>query len=345
MDRRNFIKGTAALGGTLGSVFGSGSGAGLGARLVGGLAPGALWLEAVSEAAAGPLEYNLKADLIAPGTYVVIGPTEYFSHENGGNIVNTAFVDTDDGVVVIDTGPSLRYGNELRRLIKKTINKDIVRVYITHHHPDHFLGNQAFDQDHIASLPKVISNIKAEGEAFVENMYRLEGDWMRGTQVVLPKVALKSSEIIGGHAFEVLPLGGHTSADMAILDAKTGVLFAGDLAFLDRAPTTPHADLARWHKSLGALEKIKHDVLVPGHGPAEGGGRAIAQTRDYLKWLETMMRSSIDQGLNMTDIMATPIPERFSSISVLPGEMQRSVAHLYRAMEEDLLPLVSKGGG
>jgi len=331
MDRRKFLRGSAALG--------------VGAGIVGGGVSGLLWPQAMEAAFAQPLEYNLKASLIAPGTYVVIGATEYFSHENGGNIVNTAFVDTPDGVVVIDSGPSLRYGNELRRLIKTTLKKDIVRVYVTHHHPDHFLGNQAFDQSIIASLPKIIENIKAEGEAFVENMYRLEGDWMRGTQVVLPGLALKSSEIIGGHAFEVLPLGGHTSADLAILDAKTGVLFTGDLAFLDRAPTTPHADLARWHKSLNDLGKIKHNVLVPGHGQAEGGGRAIAQTRDYLKWLETMMRSSVERGLDMTDVMETPIPERFSSLTVLPGEMHRSVAHLYRAMEEDLLPLVTKGGG
>ena len=333
MDRRKFIKSTAAFGGILGS------------GLVGGLVGGASWMHSAAQAVAGPLEYGLKASLIAQGTYVVIGRSEYFSHENGGNIVNTAFVDTADGVVVIDSGPSLRYGNELRRLIKKTIKKDIVRVYITHHHPDHFLGNQAFDTKTIATLPKIIDNIKTQGEAFVENMYRMEGDWMRGTQVVVPGMALKSSEIIGGHAFEVLPLGGHTSADLAILDAKTGVLFAGDLAFLDRAPTTPHADLGRWHKSLNDLDKIKHDVLVPGHGAAEGGGRAIAQTRDYLTWLETTFRSSIERGLNMTDVMETAIPERFSSVAVLPGEMQRSVAHLYRKMEESILPLVTKGGG
>jgi len=335
MDRRKFLRGTAALG--LGRGLVSGCSA--------GMAGGMFLSGAIDQAFAAPLQYNLKASLIAPGTYVVVGPTEYFSHENGGNIVNTAFVDTADGVVVIDTGPSLRYGNELRRLIKATLKKDIVRVYITHHHPDHFLGNQAFEASKIASLPKVIENIKSQGEAFVENMYRLEGDWMRGTQVVLPEVSLKSSEIIGGHPFEVLPLGGHTSADLAILDTKTGVLFTGDLAFLDRAPTTPHADLNVWHKSLNDLEKIKHEVLVPGHGQAEGGGRAIAQTRDYLKWLETMMRSSIDKGLDMTDIMATPIPKRFSNVTVLPGEMHRSVAHLYRKMEEDLLPLITKGGG
>jgi len=329
MHRRNFLHVTAALG----ARFAATSSA-LGA-----------WLTGADTAAAGLLKYNLKADLIAAGTYVVIGKSEYFSHENGGNIVNTAFIDTDDGVVVIDSGPSLRYGNELRRLIKKTINKDIVRVYITHHHPDHFLGNQAFDAKSIATLPKIIENIKSEGEAFVENMYRLEGDWMRGTKVVLPGLALKSSEIIGGHAFEILPMGGHTSADLAIFDARTGVLFAGDLAFLDRAPTTPHAELARWQKSLNELDKIKHNVLVPGHGPAEGGGRAIAQTRDYLQWLENTLRTSINNGLDMTEVMETKIPDRFASISVLPDELKRSVAHLYRKMEENLLPVVAKGGG
>jgi len=59
------------------------------------------------------LAYDLSATEIASGTWAVHGSTEYFTLENGGNILNVAFVEVPDGVVVIDTGPSKRYGEAL----------------------------------------------------------------------------------------------------------------------------------------------------------------------------------------------------------------------------------------
>lgn len=304
----------------------------------------ALFLPAL-KAAAAPLSYALKATPIADKTYVVYGKREYFTPENGGNIVNVAFIDTADGVVLIDTGSTRRYGLALRDLIRRTTGKDVVRVYITHHHPDHFLGNQAFASDHIASLPAVIANINKDGDGFAENLYRLIGDWMRGTQVVAPQIALKTeSEMIGGHEFAFHALAGHTSADLAIIDKKSGTLFAGDLVFLDRAATTPHANLKTWHKSLQALRKLSFARIVPGHGPVEAGKRAIKQTSDYLTWLEATLAKAVDDGLDMTEVMVLPLPERFASLAVVRNEFQRSIAHLYPDLENKKLPLVGQGG-
>ena len=291
---------------------------------------------------AAPLAYNLEAVEIAADTYAVYGAREYFSLANGGNIVNIAFVVTDDGVVVIDTGPSWLYGQALKALIGKTTKQPITRIYITHHHPDHMFGNQAFDASLIASLPGVIANIKQDGEMFAENMYRLIGDWMRGTELIVPGKALEqSSEHFGSHEFELIRSAGHTSSDLVVLDKSTGVLFAGDIAFLDRAPTTPHADIALWQKSLNELEDSAFSILMPGHGPAEKGKRAIEQTRDYLAWLEGMLRAAVRDGQSMTDAMQTPIPERLQPVALARDEMQRSVAHLFAKYEEPFLPVVS----
>lgn len=295
-----------------------------------------------ASAFAVPLDYDLEATQIAPDTYAVYGAQEQFSFANGGNIVNTAFVVTEDGVVVIDTGPSLRYGEALKALIKKVAERDVVRAYITHHHPDHMLGNQAFEPSILASTETVIANIRSEGEMFAENMYRLVGDWMRGTELRAPGTALSGShEKFGSHDFELIPLAGHTSSDLVILDKSTGVLFAGDIAFLDRAATTPHADLEVWQKSLDQLDKSSFKVLLPGHGPAEESHRAIEQTRAYLTWLDRTLKTSIRNGDDMTNAMAAPIPQEFRSIALVRDELGRSTSHLYPKYEEQMLPLVS----
>jgi len=288
------------------------------------------------------LDFDLSAVEIASKTWAVLGRNEYFTMENGGNIVNVAFIEVPDGVVVIDSGPSKRFGEALRRLIEKTLpGKPILRVYNTHHHPDHFLGNQSFDASIIAAPQKVIDNIALEGNGFADNMYRLLGDWMRGTLPVAPTLALDANtEDVGGRKFSLFYLSGHTSSDLVIRDDETGVLFCGDLAFLYRAPTTPHADIATWRQTLVTLGNIDKSLLLPGHGPSDSKEQAISQTADYIDWLHGGISDAVSQGLTMNEAMLLPIPARFEGLGVVRTEYERSVVHLYPALEDELFPLI-----
>ena len=288
------------------------------------------------------LDFDLSAVEIAPKTWAVLGRNEYFDMDNGGNIVNVAFVDVPDGVVVIDTGPSKRFGDALTALIERTLpGRPILRVYNTHHHPDHFLGNQAFDASVIAAPQKVIDNIASEGNGFTDNLYRLLGDWMRGTLPVAPTNALNSeTEEIGGRRFSLFYLSGHTSSDLVIRDDETGVVFSGDLAFLYRAPTTPHADIAMWRESLNVLQGIDQSLLLPGHGPSDSKGEAVLQTRDYIDWLHGNLSEAVSQGLTMNEAMQMPIPTRFEGLGVVRTEYERSVVHLYPGLEDEIFPII-----
>ncbi len=288
--------------------------------------------------AAADMDYGLAPEQIAPDTWVLTGRSEDFSTRNGGNIVNTAFVVTEAGVVVIDSGPSRAYGEQLRRAIGRITPKPVVLVVDTHHHPDHFLGNQAFPPDTLAALPGTRHGIDTEGGALNENMYRLVGDWMAGTEVVTPARSLTAGPLeMGGHRFELLALDGHTAADLAILDRSTGVLFAGDLVFNDRAPTTPHANLPAWQNALGTLEKLPFKRLVPGHGPVARDAAPIRQTRAWLAWLDRRLRQAADEGLDMTEVLALPLPPEFRQLAVADAEFRRSVGQLYPAYEQQAL--------
>ena len=75
-------------------------------------------------------DYRLRPQQIAPEVYAVIGATEDFDTKNGGNIVNTAFIVGSDGVVVIDSGPSLRYGQQLRQAIAQVTDKPVALVVL-----------------------------------------------------------------------------------------------------------------------------------------------------------------------------------------------------------------------
>lgn len=290
---------------------------------------------------AAAADYALVPRQVAPDTWVVVGRTEDFSRDNGGDIVNTAFVATGDGVLVIDSGPTRRYGEALRAAIAQVTSEPVREVWNTHHHPDHVLGNQAFADLPIGALAPTRAGLAAEGEAFLGNVYRMTGDWARGTELVLPGRTLQPGErVIGRHRFRLLQLTGHTTGDLAVLDLGTGVLFAGDLVFNQRAPTTPHADPAAWLASLDQLAALPMTTLVPGHGEPTGGDalrRPIEQTRRWLTWLRDLLREAAAQGLDPADVAARPLPDEFAAMPLARQELIRSLAHLFRQAEMDAL--------
>lgn len=290
------------------------------------------------------LQYHLQPRQIAEGTWLVEGSTDNFAKDNGGNIINVAFVDTGDGILVIDTGPSRRYGEALRAVIQQTTGKPVKQVLLTHHHPDHVLGNQAFADVPIGALAGTGKLLKEQGNAMAENMYRLVGDWMRGTEVVLPTQTVEPGELqVGMHRFRLLGLRGHTGADLAILDETSGVLFAGDLVFYERALTTPNSPgLDVWLADLDTLQALPWKLIVPGHGPIATDARPFAQMRDYLGWLDSVMREGTREGADMNDLLRTPIPERFAGISLTRYELIRSVTHLYPRYEQQALPRIDR---
>ena len=229
-------------------------------------------------------EYGLRSLNVADGVYVFAGRTENFSRDNGGNIVNTGFIVGSSGIIVIDTGPSRLYGEQQRAAIERVSPLPIAQVYITHAHPDHFLGNQAYPANLIAALPLTNAAIRKNGEALSDNLYRLVGGWMSGTQIEVPAVdAAAGAVTIAGRRLRLIASGGHTDSDLMVFDEKSKTLFTGDLVFFQRALTTPNADVPRWLATLDEIDRIDFKTLVPGHGPVLHDRAGVAQTRDYLR--------------------------------------------------------------
>jgi uncharacterized sulfatase len=301
----------------------------------------ALALLAGTADAAG-FDYALSVRQIAPDVYIFVGHNEDFSMANGGNIVNTGFIVAPQGVIVIDSGPSRRYGEQMLAVMTKVSPGAPALVINTHHHPDHFLGNQAFADTPIAALATTRQGIGSEGNAFAENLYRLSGDWMKGTEVVAPTQTLTAGPLeVAGRRLRLLALAGHTDGDLAIYDETSGVLFTGDLVFNGRAPTTPHADIATWLLALEPLEAITRESrfrwLVPGHGDLAGDTAPIRQTRAWLTWLRQTLRDAAASGLDMNEALALPLPPEFANLPLSASEYRRSVSHLFPAAEQDAL--------
>ncbi|MBX3605747.1 MAG: quinoprotein relay system zinc metallohydrolase 1 [Piscinibacter sp.] len=284
------------------------------------------------------LDYQLRARLLAPGVWVVEGANADFAPANGCNIINTGFIATGAGVLVINTGPSRRYGEQLRALIARTTPEPVRQVIHLNLHPDYFLGNQAF-----ADVPRLATDVTRAGmareaKAYEDNLYRLCGDWMKGTEALLPTgTALLGPLRLGTRELELREYRGHTASDLVLLDKASGVVFAGGLVFAQRIPTTPHARLEAWLASLDAFEALPIRQLVPSHGPVRADAGAIGQTRRYLRWLDAQLRRSAEQGLDFNEALRAEVPAEFRSWAAFDTEYTRNLVHLYPRYEQAVL--------
>jgi quinoprotein relay system zinc metallohydrolase 1 len=225
-------------------------------------------------------------------------------------------------------------------------------------HPDYFLGNQAFADVQRLATPVTRAGMAREAKAYEDNLYRLCGDWMKGTQALLPDTDLAPGTLrLGWREIELREYQGHTDSDLVLVDRASGVVFAGGLVFVQRIPTTPHARLPQWRQSLQALQAVlpaqpaaaasAQDravaavpglrALVPSHGPVRADAEGIAMTQRYLGWLEGTLQRAAAQGLEMTELLHRPLPEEFQLWAARATEFTRNVVHLYPRYEQAAL--------
>ncbi|WP_353393628.1 quinoprotein relay system zinc metallohydrolase 1 [Hydrogenophaga sp. 5NK40-0174] len=289
------------------------------------------------------LDYGLKPRQIAQDTWVIEGAVEDFTPDNGCNIINTGFIATNEGVIVINTGPSRLYGEQQRKAIEKVSGgAPILHVLNLNLHPDYFFGNQAWKNREVEALPGTIAGQTAEGEAYADNLYRMCGDWMKGTESTPASHALQAGEVrLGGHDIKLVRLEGHTADDLVLLDETTGVLFAGGLVFMDRVPTTPHARFDAWQRSLATMgnwvDESRVKTVVPSHGPVHAGAKGIEQTSAWLSWITKTMRDSAASGFDLSELLHQPVPTRFESWAAQPAELHRSLTQWYPQFEKAAL--------
>lgn len=279
-------------------------------------------------------EYNLKPIKLTNNSYYFYGKEEYFSKENKGNISNCAFIITQNNVILIDSGTTVEFALQMKKEISKITKKPIKYIINTHHHPDHFLGNNAFNKSDIFATAYTSNEIKNNGDKYISNMENLIGKVSLSTKVLAPNKILKTKKLIlDNYELEILYLKGHTKSDIAIFDKKTKILYTSDLVFNKRALATPHANLKKWIISLKRLKKIEFKILVPGHGKISYNKKVINENIKYLQFLDTSLIKGIKEGLDPFEILSQEAPQNIKNYSMFEEEYERSIINLYKKYE------------
>jgi uncharacterized sulfatase len=285
--------------------------------------------------------YGLAPEEVAEGVYVFWGLQEDWGPKNGGNIVNTGFIVGEKEVLVVDTGPTRFYAEEMIAVIRAHTDLPIRTAVVTHHHPDHAFGIKQFKRINARVLmhPEARRWLVDDGETVRGFMEIVIGvNWMAGTEVdARPRLIKREKRFdLGGRVVRVALLpGGHTAGDLIVIDEATGTLFASDLVFNQRVPTVPHADIPVWLDHLDTLARMEWQRLVPGHGPLMHDAGAFEPMTEYLRYLLETAREEVAEGAMLAESLTAAPPERFAGLTSLGTEFPRSIQSLFRKLEAE----------
>jgi glyoxylase-like metal-dependent hydrolase (beta-lactamase superfamily II) len=189
---------------------------------------------------------------------------------------NCSWIDTGDGVLVVDTGATAADAKNLKAEIARATKNHPVRwIAMTHLHSDSNDGFTTF----LPTDATIFVNARAMGA--------LAGAIAQGKAPQVVGISDHIALVAGGRVFEIgAPAkNAHTAFDLYVFDVATRTVFTGDLVTPDRCPmlSDPDSDLKGWIAALDRLDTLGAEGLVPTRGnPRVGAAPEIEKTRRYL---------------------------------------------------------------
>ncbi len=211
-------------------------------------------------------------------------------------VPNIGIILGGQAALVVDAGMGPANGAKVLEAARKVAGQRRLVLTLTHFHPEHGYGAQAFK-----GVARILYNraqrdeLAEKGEAYL-GMFRTFGPEvvaaLEGVSLVMPDETYDGPAKtidLGGRRVELKTWGlAHTKGDQVVWLPQERILFTGDLAeerifpiFPWFPPDDASLDAARWAAILAELEALKPSRVVPGHGSV-GGAEILAAVRGYV---------------------------------------------------------------
>jgi glyoxylase-like metal-dependent hydrolase (beta-lactamase superfamily II) len=257
--------------------------------------------------------YKLEPKQVSENVWCFFGALEIPTKENGGNMVNTCYIKTNDSYVLWDTGASYVYAKQAYEAMSKIAKLPPKTIILSHEHDDHWLGNNYYKEVHGAEIigPESINKNYKPGDK-TRMFQTLSENAIRGTKIVpvdkWHKDTIKFA--ISGVNFEYVPVGnGHSEEDYFLYMPDNKLILAGDLVMNGRVTSNRDGSVEGEIAANEKINSLEWTTLIPGHGFVIDK-TAEDEAYQYFTLTRDRVKKAIDDGIDETGIVeAVPLEE------------------------------------
>lgn len=213
-----------------------------------------------------------------------------FTSSEAGAWSNSYLIHGEKEALLFDVFMLRNDAAELCEKIKKS-GKDLKRVFISHAHPDHFMGTEVlvenFPNIEILSTPSTIEDIKADGPWMVSLLQQKLGQHGPKQLVVPTPVAGNKLQLEGNELEIVVFPEGESRHVSTLLIPNMNAHIVADLIYNEAHCYLTEKRPEAWLDRLSDLEDFCRRrstlTLYPGHGEPGDPALLINRTRAYLQ--------------------------------------------------------------
>ena len=281
-------------------------------------------------------EYTLQPIKVSDNVYCFFGALENITKENGGDMVNTCFVQTKEGFVVIDSGPTYAYAKKAYSEMQKIEKLPVKYVVNTHDHDDHWLGNSFYKSKGALLIgPRTYEQNVVVG--METRMQRTLGAELYGKTKIVTLDTVVDDNLtlhVGGKTFEIKQLvkKAHTQGDLIVYLPEGKVIFAGDTVFNGRVTSLRDGSLIGSIKILEQIEALHPKVIIGGHG-YKTDANATEMLKGYLLEMKEEVQEALDNDVSMEQITQKVTMPKYKEMELYDVLHSRNVFEAFRELE------------
>jgi glyoxylase-like metal-dependent hydrolase (beta-lactamase superfamily II) len=282
-------------------------------------------------------DYKLSPKKVAENVWCFLGALDKPTKENAGFMANSCYVKTSEGYFLMDSGPSYQFAKQAYDVMKKIANLPVKYVVNSHHHDDHWLGNDFYKKTFNAKLigPESINSNYKEGDK--TRMYKvLPANAIEGTHIIKLDVVPKKEMVVtlGGEEFHIIPMDvkAHTSDDVFVYMPKSKVLFGGDLVMNGRVNSDRDGAVMGELKAIKMMRGMEWNTLVPGHGLITDK-TALDETELYFTLMKKRVLEAMEDDVDATGITDRVKLEEFKDKAMYDLLNARNVGYAFDELE------------
>lgn len=215
----------------------------------------------------------------------------------GVMFANTSHViELKDELIIVDGQFFAPYAQELKA-ITDSLKKPISRFYISHDHPDHYIGfGDAFPEVPVYALAETKEAIERDGPSVLSQRQAQFGPMIAKNLKAPTVVQAPGTEKIGRTKFIFeKSVDNEAAVSLVIKIPALGVYVAQDLVY-NQTHLFISGDTKGWERALQSIiDQKRYDLVLSGHGK-EGGASLVRDNLAYLAFVNQAILESKNQA-------------------------------------------------